>query len=336
MNILKEGMLFCYLLAIFFGIAGLTISILAGRKKPNEMNRALKFFLTGMLIMSLYDLLIYYTGYKIGPMVNELVLRLGSCFIAVLFYLWLNLAQKITKGEEFAPFNKSAQLYMIAYALIWSVSTVIFSISYFYTLRWLLMVTDIVLLLFVLVGSIIYLSKAVQNHLDKGVFYYMMTVTAMLVWNYASYFWGEASVYWGNSKFIREPLDLTIIFWFVVNITTLIFIYKWDFQQAYANEEAEPQVVKAFDIERRMELLAEEYQLTSRETDLSRLIYEGKSNSEIAQMLFISESTVKTHVYNIFRKLGVKNRMGVTCIIREEDQQPFTTETVNKRKDAST
>ena len=39
------------------------------------------------------------------------------------------------------------------------------------------------------------------------------------------------------------------------------------------------------------------------------------SNKEIAETLFLSESTVKTHIYNIFRKLEVKNRVGVICII---------------------
>ena len=46
--------------------------------------------------------------------------------------------------------------------------------------------------------------------------------------------------------------------------------------------------------------------------------YQGKSNKEIAEELFLSESTVKTHIYNIFRKMDVKNRIEVICIINEE------------------
>lgn len=34
----------------------------------------------------------------------------------------------------------------------------------------------------------------------------------------------------------------------------------------------------------------------------------GASNIEIARLLFISENTVKTHLYNLFRKIAVKNR----------------------------
>ncbi|MCI9597124.1 MAG: helix-turn-helix transcriptional regulator [Firmicutes bacterium] len=138
----------------------------------------------------------------------------------------------------------------------------------------------------------------------------------MLVWNYASYFWGEASVYWGNSRFIREPLDLTIAFWFMVNIATVIFIYKNDFGQAFeSGEEVSVPRQKEFDLDKRLKEVAETFELTSREKDLSKLIYEGKCNGEIAKLLFISESTVKTHFYNIFRKMDVKNRIGVTYII---------------------
>ncbi|EAB6064295.1 transcriptional regulator CsgD, partial [Salmonella enterica subsp. enterica] len=34
----------------------------------------------------------------------------------------------------------------------------------------------------------------------------------------------------------------------------------------------------------------------------------GASNNEIARSLFISENTVKTHLYNLFKKIAVKNR----------------------------
>ena len=47
-----------------------------------------------------------------------------------------------------------------------------------------------------------------------------------------------------------------------------------------------------------------------------------KLMSEIAEMLFLSESTVKTHIYNIFRKMEVKNRVSVICIINEETTEP--------------
>ena len=48
--------------------------------------------------------------------------------------------------------------------------------------------------------------------------------------------------------------------------------------------------------------------LTDRETDVLRLLAQGKSNKEIAQALHIAEQTVKTHVSHILDKLDVPSR----------------------------
>lgn len=48
--------------------------------------------------------------------------------------------------------------------------------------------------------------------------------------------------------------------------------------------------------------------ISNREYDVLQLIAEGLSNQEIASKLFISESTVKTHVSNLLSKLDAKRR----------------------------
>lgn len=48
--------------------------------------------------------------------------------------------------------------------------------------------------------------------------------------------------------------------------------------------------------------------LTKRETEIAQLILQGKSNAEIGKELFISETTVKKHVSNIFEKTDVSRR----------------------------
>ncbi|MDZ7761118.1 MAG: response regulator transcription factor [Desulfovermiculus sp.] len=49
--------------------------------------------------------------------------------------------------------------------------------------------------------------------------------------------------------------------------------------------------------------------LTPREKEILYMIAAGKTNHDIAKELFISISTVKSHVYNIFRKIDVPNRI---------------------------
>lgn len=48
--------------------------------------------------------------------------------------------------------------------------------------------------------------------------------------------------------------------------------------------------------------------LTKREQDVLQLLVKGHSNKEMADLMFISEKTVKNHLTSIFRKLGVKDR----------------------------
>jgi LuxR family transcriptional regulator, positive regulator of biofilm formation len=49
--------------------------------------------------------------------------------------------------------------------------------------------------------------------------------------------------------------------------------------------------------------------LTEREIQVLALLSVGANNAEIAEKLFISKHTVKTHIYNVFKKLGVPNRL---------------------------
>jgi two-component system nitrate/nitrite response regulator NarL len=48
--------------------------------------------------------------------------------------------------------------------------------------------------------------------------------------------------------------------------------------------------------------------MTPRQRDVLRQLIEGKANKEIARCLGMSEPTVKAHLVNIFRLLGVRNR----------------------------
>jgi len=48
--------------------------------------------------------------------------------------------------------------------------------------------------------------------------------------------------------------------------------------------------------------------LTDRETEIVRLVALGKTNAEVAERLGITEGTVKTHLNNVFKKLGLRNR----------------------------
>lgn len=56
--------------------------------------------------------------------------------------------------------------------------------------------------------------------------------------------------------------------------------------------------------------------LTKRETEVLRMVSDGAANSSIAKALFITEATVKSHLVQVFAKLGVESRTAAAAEAR--------------------
>jgi DNA-binding CsgD family transcriptional regulator len=72
-----------------------------------------------------------------------------------------------------------------------------------------------------------------------------------------------------------------------------------------------------------LSLLEERYGVTPREREVISLVITGRSNREITEELFISSETVKKHIYNAYRKIGVRNRVQlVNAVLYFKSERP--------------
>ncbi len=63
------------------------------------------------------------------------------------------------------------------------------------------------------------------------------------------------------------------------------------------------------------------FSLTGREKEILHLLLKGKSNKEISDLVYVSRETVKTHLQNIYRKLGVKSRLEVAALLFSREKE---------------
>lgn len=77
------------------------------------------------------------------------------------------------------------------------------------------------------------------------------------------------------------------------------------------------QVIGHFTRQRRRPAPAGVGDLTARELEVFRLIARGYSNAEIGRALFITDTTVKTHITRILQKVGVRDRMQAIVLAYE-------------------
>jgi len=93
----------------------------------------------------------------------------------------------------------------------------------------------------------------------------------------------------GADDYIIKPFNISTL---MVRIEALLRRTAWHNSESKINYETR--------IERDL--------LTVREREIMSLVAEGDSNKKIAEKLFLSELTVKTHLKNIFKKMNVSNR----------------------------
>lgn len=113
---------------------------------------------------------------------------------------------------------------------------------------------------------------------------------------------GEAAGTFGAGIFTGTPLVLLSSAVFVLVISLFFILYQKLYSSILSPEEIEK--LKQLQYVNR-------FGLSAREQEIFNLIIQGMSNTEISDNLYITASTVKFHVGNIFKKTGFSNRLAL-------------------------
>lgn len=111
---------------------------------------------------------------------------------------------------------------------------------------------------------------------------------------------GEAVGTVGTDLFTGTPLIVLSGVVFILVIALFFLLYQKLYSSITSPEEAE---------KRRLTEYVNRFGLSAREQDIFSFIIQGMSNAEIANTLYITESTVKFHAGNIFKKTGLGSRL---------------------------
>jgi DNA-binding NarL/FixJ family response regulator len=110
------------------------------------------------------------------------------------------------------------------------------------------------------------------------------------------------------SKYSVVSGDFTLEFILVIIAVSFfiigVYVYKKVYQKPSEVKEIDQQKIKSLEI-------------TNREYEVLQLISKGLSNKEIASQLFLTESTIKTHVSNLLVKLNAKRRTQAVQVAQE-------------------
>jgi DNA-binding CsgD family transcriptional regulator len=299
-----------YLYFLAGSIAAVTLSIAYKLHKTYSL-RWLSYYFYYLLLFNIFNIavrpvqrIVVETLNLTGVQVQQFFLVIGLFVAGPLFVVSLYLLIKFAAGLVEV---KVSRFFKIIYFLYWGAHYIfglILVINFFKTkepgiLYISMYISDLlsIVMLFSVHGFVISKSRTIGNpYKQKG------------VRTFAVIYFISLAVF--NLSFsITSHSTVHFILSFAYVLPPLIYLDRF-FKRFYREHPAVP-----VNEEKMVQIFAR-YNISNREQEIIRLISRGRTNREIADLLYVSLQTVKQHTYNIYRKLKVKNRVQLSNFIR--------------------
>ncbi len=304
-----------YVTTIMIGVMSFTMQIMASEKNlavNNAMARStsLTIFLAIIVVFNICDFLIVFLHGILTDNILEWIYIVENILEITLAYELIIIKSELAKAKK-EPWIKPF------FALL---AAVILMVDIFYATNMIVLSDDMYLLVMVSLNllplfAVAYCSvKYLKNISNQRVG--NLTNFYLAIYNIAFIFLGlvaTITIVDSRTSFDYLSNDKTIyaIFWLVFNTLNAVFVWN---SCKIVDDKAVEETVETL-----MEKAEVKYGLSAREKEIAMLLYEGKNNNEIADTLFVSINTVKVHASNLYKKLGVSNRVQAIKVIRGED-----------------
>lgn len=296
---MKHFVIFFHGISFFTGISAITLSIVAYIRYKNDLIKYYSYFLVSIGFLLMEQTV---TTYKLvnnlhSNVLNAVVTMFSFASCSYLIYVLPLFFHKLMLLELWEKRKK-------IYKLLALIPIVLFCFNNFLNMKLINLLGNSILFSVILYNLLLFLkyNNRIEQDEVKSIFKILFAFTVLF---FPYMFLDTKTDY---IKFLSEyfPYGLLSvpIFYFVWNSVSIYYVLK------YLKEK---QTSLEVNTDRNKEQLQYEfytaYNITNREQEVISLLLKGYSYKKIGEELFISLSTVKTHIRNIYQKTEVNNKI---------------------------
>lgn len=240
---------------------------------------------------------------------------LGIPFLIFAWYMFIRLSREIVGEKLSRSFTMGILFALSTVFAIYGAAIISLNVSSFEDEQFVLisaffaaiyLVIEVLILSISLLWLLLFIRKIEDKKTQRAARIFAFLYLVGFFIDIGVYVWA-----WQKSSFI--PIYLLIFT--LKNIPPLLY-WRYYLRKYYVTSAIpEPSALK-------WAQFLEEHNISNREEEVIRHLSAGKSNKEISEVLFISLQTVKDHIYRIYQKTDVKNRVQLINLIQSyRDEQ---------------
>lgn len=249
------------------------------------------------------------TSFQTTETIGHFFSFLGLPFLILAWYMFIRLSREIIERKLSSAFNLSYFSALAFVFLAYGIVVVLLNISDFRDEQYaffssavisLYILIEVLVIIISLPQLFIQVRKIKDENRRKAVqffaYLYLIVFSASIV----------------VLRYATQNSEFTAVYLLVILSGNIAPVLYW---RAYLRKHFISPILQTTGTQAMKQFLAE-HKISKREEEVIQLLCDGKTNKEISETLFISLQTVKDHIYRIFQKTDVKNRIQLINLIQ--------------------